>query len=521
MSAAVELTGGPLRRMMASDSLEDMNKDTPKQQKMRYVTTTLPYVNAEPHVGFAMELVRADAYVRYWRQKGYQVFFNTGTDEHGMKIYQNAQAAGVTTQEFVDRNADAFKKLIPALNISEEITFTRTTDPRHKAAAQRFWQIVAAKGDIYKKEYTINYCVGCELEKTESELVDGKCPLHPHLEIQHIHEENYFFRFSKYADRLLALYKERPDFVIPSFRFNEVEAFVSRGLEDFSISRLASKMPWGIPVPGDSEHVMYVWFDALINYVSAIGWPDDMDTFNGYWPVIQFAGKDNLRQQSAMWQAMLMAADLPPSKQIIINGFITGAGGIKMSKSLGNVISPMTIVEKYGAEALRSYLIGELQPFEDSPFTMELFETSYVARLSHGIGNTVSRILKMAALYDAWPTGEDVVRVHGNNSRQFSERLQNIEKAMIKADMQAAFTIVRRDIESLDKLIQSSKPFELHKTDAGQARTVVAELVVLLRECAIVLKPFLPETAEKILTAIEKRQAPPNLFPPVEVKNAP
>ncbi len=486
------------------------------EQKTLYVTTTLPYVNAEPHVGFAMEIVRADAYVRFWRQKGYKVFFNTGTDEHGMKIYQNAQAAGITPQEFVDKNAEFFKKLLPALHITPEIAFTRTTDAHHKSAAQHFWTIVAEKGDIYKKDYTTNYCVGCELEKTESELIDGKCPLHPNQDIQHIHEENYFFRFSKYGDRLLALYKENPHFVIPSFRMKELEAFIVRGLEDFSISRLASKMPWGVAVPGDAEHVMYVWFDALINYISTLGWPEDTKTFNANWPVVQFAGKDNLRQQAAMWQAMLMAAELPPSKQIIINGFITGAGGIKMSKSLGNVISPISIVDVYGAEALRAFLIGDMQPFEDSPFTLEQFEAAYTARLSHGIGNTVSRIMKMATLYDAWPTGEDVVRVHGNNARQFSDRVATIEAAMKGADMQTALGIVRRDIESLDKLIQQSKPFELHKTDAEAARTVVAELVILLRECAIVLKPFLPDTAEKILTAIEKRQAPPNLFPPVD-----
>jgi methionyl-tRNA synthetase len=284
-------------------------------KKNFYITTTLPYVNAEPHVGFAMEIIEADVQARFHRQLGEKVFFNTGTDEHGLKIYRRAEELGIPTQKYCDNQAGTFFDLKRLLNLSFD-NFIRTTDAHHVIAARRFWNICEKNGDIYKKNYKAKYCTGCELEKTESELVNGKCPLHPNLDIEIIVEENYFFRFSQFQKPLLALYKNNPNFVVPDFRFNEIKAFIKRGLEDFSVSRLKSKMPWGIEVPNDSEHVIYVWFDALINYVSAAGWPSEMKKFKLFWPVVQLAGKDNLRQQAAMWQAMLMSAKIPPSKSL-------------------------------------------------------------------------------------------------------------------------------------------------------------------------------------------------------------
>lgn len=359
-----------------------------------YITTTLPYVNAQPHIGFALELVQADTIVRYLRSQGHDVFFNTGTDEHGLKIHRKAQEEKKDTQEYVDEYAEKFKELRGALGLSDDVNFIRTTDGYHKKAAQEFWKICLANNDIYKKEYKIKYCVGCELEKTDSELVDGKCPIHPTGEIEIINEENYFFRFSKYQQELLKLYEKQPDFVIPDFRFNEIKAFVKRGLEDFSISRLKSKMPWGVAVPDDPDHVMYVWFDALVNYISAIGWPDDLEKFESYWPVTQLAGKDNLRQQAAMWQTMLMSARLSPSKQILIHGFINSAGQ-KMSKSLGNVVNPFDLVTEYGTDALRYYLLREIPPFDDGDFTLSRFKEVYNADLANGLGNLVARVAKL------------------------------------------------------------------------------------------------------------------------------
>ncbi|NTW27719.1 MAG: methionine--tRNA ligase, partial [Candidatus Moranbacteria bacterium] len=303
-----------------------------------YITTTLPYVNAQPHAGFAMEIIEADVLARFNRQLGREVFFNTGTDEHGLKLFRKAEELKMEVQDYVDQQAENFKSLKEVLNISYD-NFIRTTDKQHIVAAQEFWKRCEKNGDIYKKSYKTKYCVGCESEKTDSDLVDGKCPDHPSMEIEIIEEENYFFRFSKYQKQLLDLYEKNPEFVLPKNRLKEIKNFVEGGLEDFSISRLRAKMPWGIEVPGDEQQVIYVWFDALINYISTLGWPTDMKNFEAFWPAVQIAGKDNLRFQSAMWQSMLLSAGIEPSKQIFINGFIT-VDGKKMSKSTGNVISP-------------------------------------------------------------------------------------------------------------------------------------------------------------------------------------
>jgi len=327
-----------------------MNKKA--SNKPFFITTTLPYVNGTPHVGFAMEIIEADVLARYQAQTGAEVVFNTGTDEHGVNIYRKALELGKEPQQYVNEMAETFKNLKPLLDLSFT-HFARTTDSHHIVAAQEFWRRCEQAGDIYKKDYKIKYCTGCELEKTESELNDdGRCLLHPSKEIETIEEENYFFRWSKYQEPLLKLYQDNPHFVVPEKRLNEVRNFVAGGLQDFSISRLKEKMPWGIPVPGDDAHVMYVWFDALVNYISTLGWPDDLTTFEQFWPGIQIAGKDNLRQQAAMWQAMLMSAGLPTSRQILLNGFIN-VNGQKMSKTLGNVISPYEMVEKYGVDGTR------------------------------------------------------------------------------------------------------------------------------------------------------------------------
>jgi len=370
----------------------------PKQ----YITTTLPYVNSKPHIGFAMEIIRADAIARYKKLQGYEVFFNTGTDEHGIKILQKAQEQGIDPQSYVDPLADQFKGLIGLLNLSEDIHFIRTTDASHIAATQEFWKRCNDNGYIYKKNYQTKYCVGCELQKTDSELDHGECPVHPGASIETIDEENYFFKFSECQEFLQKLYAENPTFVIPDFRFNEIKRFVDDGLQDFSISRLKSKMPWGISVPGDDEHVMYVWFDALVNYISTLGWPKNLDNFETFWSEgnpIQYAGKDNLRQQSAMWQGMLHACGLPHTKQIVIGGFIN-SDGKKMSKSLGNVISPYDIVDEYGTDALRYYLLRHVHSFEDSDVTMEKFKIAYNADLANGLGNLVQRTMKMIVSYE-------------------------------------------------------------------------------------------------------------------------
>ncbi|OHA27323.1 MAG: methionine--tRNA ligase [Candidatus Taylorbacteria bacterium RIFCSPHIGHO2_02_FULL_46_13] len=479
-----------------------------------YITTTLPYVNADPHIGFAMEIVQADIIARYQRMLGREVFFNTGTDEHGQKISDAAKEAGTLPQTYVDGYAEQFsilKNKDRGLNVSWT-NFIRTSSPEHKAAAQEFWRRCLDAGDIYKKKYQTKYCVGCELEKTDSELEGGKCSIHPNLSIQLIDEENYFFRFSKYQDPLRALYESRMDFVVPDFRFNEIKSFVSRGLQDFSISRLKSKMSWGVPVPDDSEQVIYVWFDALVSYISTLGWPHDIDNFKKWWVetggVVQFAGKDQIRMQAAMWQAMLMSAqsaspekELIASKQIVIHGFIT-SGGQKMSKSLGNVINPFDLVKEYGTDAVRYFLAREVSFFEDSDVTVERFKEAYNANLANGLGNLVSRILKMRSNYHV-----DVVIEKSEPSEVYTN-------AFLDLDPKKAADFVWEEIGNLDRLIAEREPFKKIKTDEVAAKKDIAMMVVKLYEIGVLLTPFLPATSEKILSLVQENKAPETpLFP--------
>ncbi|KKS78598.1 MAG: Methionine-tRNA ligase [Candidatus Azambacteria bacterium GW2011_GWE1_42_9] len=458
--------------------------------KSFYITTTLPYVNAEPHIGFAMELVHADIIARWKQLNGFDVFFNTGTDEHGLKIYQAALIENKTPQAYTDELAQKFKNLQLLLGLSDDLHFIRTTDEHHKKAAQEFWKLCKNAGDIYKKEYKIRYCVGCELEKTDSGLADGRCPIHPNKELEMIEEENYFFRLSKYGPKLLEFYDKNPDFVIPDFRLNEMRALIGRGLEDFSISRLKSKMPWGIDVPGDSNHVQYVWFDALVNYISTIGWPDDMDKFNKYWPVVQFAGKDQVRQQVVMWQAMLMSAGLLPSKQIVIHGFINYEGQ-KMSKSLGNVISPQEVIDEYGVDALRYFVAREFNQFEDMDISREKLRSAYNANLANGLGNLVSRVMTMAEAHLKSP-------VTISEWEDMSEFFAILDKFEINK----ATNYIWAKIGELDALIQKEKPWESKDTK------VITNLVAKLYSIARMLNPIMPETSNKIKELVQANKKP-------------
>lgn len=444
-----------------------------------------------------MEIVHADFIARYKRLKGEEVIFNTGTDEHGAKIYNTAQTAGKDTQAYVDEYAAKFDELKKHLNLSYT-NFIRTSNPQHKKAAQEFWKRCLHSGDIYKKLYKIKYCIGCELEKSDSELEDGKCPIHPNLEIESREEENYFFKWSNYQKPLLEFYEKNPDFVLPDFRYNEIKEFVKSGLNDFSISRLKSKLPWGVEVPGDPEQVMYVWFDALVNYISTLGWPKDEKNFGDFWPGMQVAGKDNLRQQSAMWQAMLMSAKLPNSKQIIIHGFIT-SNGQKMSKSLGNVIAPFQLVEKYGIDGTR-FLIGQqLNTFVDSDITSERLSESYTAYLSNGLGNLVARVAKLCE----------------NSGFEAKEKITNfdpeVEKLLSEFKFNEALNWIWKIIQRADIRINETQPWKL---EGIELKETLDELVSLILDIAYNLQPFMPETSEKILDQFSGPiKSAPALFP--------
>lgn len=462
-----------------------------------YITTTLPYVNAEPHIGFAMEIVRADVMARLHRALGDDVFFNTGTDEHGQKIYQRAIELGIDPQKYCDESAAKFSVLKEALNLSYN-SFVRTTDEHHIKAAQEFWKLCDSKGDIYKKNYKIKYCVGCELEKTDSDLVNGKCPIHPQMELEIREEENYFFKFSNYQEKLLELYENQPDFVQPSFRQNEMKIFVGGGLQDFSISRLKSKMPWGVEVPGDFEQVMFVWFDALVNYISCLGWPENEAKFKEYWPGVQICGKDNLRQQTAMWQAMLMSAELPTSKQVMVEGFIT-SNGVKMSKSTGNVIDPLEYAEKYGTDAVRYFLTAELSVFEDSDMTKERFEEAFQASLANGIGNLCARIAAMAEKENLKVAPE-----------KMSIRKEIVEK-LSEYKFDEAMALIWEEIRRADALINQRQVWKL---EGDEKMTSLTELVKIIRQIGTDLEPFMPTTSEKIMAqyGVEEIKKAENLF---------
>jgi methionyl-tRNA synthetase len=479
-------------------------------------------------MGHALEFVRADIIARYKKLQGFDVFFNTGTDEHGMKIYETAAKNGKTAQEFVDENFLRFKDSVKIFGLVNDIHYIRTTDSHHEKAAQEFWKRCADNGYIYKKNYSAKYCVGCEETKTDSELVNGECPIHPGRALETIEEENYFFKYSAFTDKLTEFYNKNPQFVVPDFRFNEIKAFVSRGLEDFSISRLKEKMPWGIPVPGDEAHVMYVWFDALTNYISTLGWPktradarsaelasegnasfrpEGEDLFEKYWvhgTPTQYCGKDNLRFQSAMWQAMLMAAGVPNSHQIVINGFITADGGVKMSKTLGNVVNPKDIVDEYGTDALRFFLAKEVSSFEDSPFTAERFKASYNAHLANGLGNLVSRLMNMVVAYDV-----DITSV-GAAHTVFDGAL--VDERLASFDIQGAMSTVWEAVTATNVLLQEKEPFKKIKTDPEGAKQDLIQAVQQLFDIAYMLEPFMPETAEKILASIERKEKPASLF---------
>lgn len=484
------------------------SKRTMKSKSARYITTTLPYVNADPHVGFALELVQADALARYWRLLGHKVFFNTGTDEHGQKIAEKADASGERRQAYVDHYATQFDTLKGALNLSYD-NFIRTTNPDHQAAAQEIWRRCAENGHIDKKVYKGLYCVGDEMFLRDSDLVNGRCPNHPNQDPIEIEEENYYFKLSEFEGYLTEYLSDEAR-IIPEWQRQWALEFVKNGLGDLSISRPKRRVDWGVPVPGDDEHVMYVWFDALTNYISCLGWPDESagGNFETFWRngvTLQFAGKDQVRFQSIIWQAMLKAADLPPTDQIFYHGFIN-SGGQKMSKSLGNVISPYEMVERYGTDATRYILLRHVHPSEDSDLTWEKMDEWYTANLVNGLGNLTARIMKMAQTHLPGPIEKPAV----------ADFEAEYVRALERFDFLAAADFVWRKVAELDEKITETEPFKLVKEDKSAAQKIIAELVHDLYLVSSVLQPLMPEANATIKAAVLANEKPENLFPRLE-----
>lgn len=480
----------------------------------KYITTTLPYVNADPHIGHTYEFLQADVLARYYRLLGHEVFFNTGTDEHGQKLAQKADEKGESRQAYVDHYANEFKKLGLALNLSYD-NFIRTTDEAHKLAAQEIWRRCAlnvnekGESDIYKKKYSGLYCVGCEAFKTESDLVDGKCPDHntsPEL----IEEENYFFKLSNYQE-YLEEYLSHEELTLPDWRRLETLNFVKTGLSDLSISREKSRLDWGVPVPDDSEQVMYVWFDALTNYISTLGWPNEEGNFKKFWvdgETLQLAGKDQMRFQSVIWQAMLKSAGVKATDKIVYHGFIN-SDGQKMSKSLGNVISPYELIERYGTDATRYLLLRHVHPFDDTDITWEKLDEWYTANLVNGLGNLVARVMKMAETHLVLPLD---IGVYDYSEGAKHGELDTAKVPLDSFKINESLDVIWKSIGKIDEIITKEEPFKMVKVNPEQAKETIFNLVQRIYRIGLMLKPIMPETSEIILEAIKENKKPENLF---------
>ena len=471
-------------------------------KKKFYITTAIPYVNASPHIGFALELVQTDAVARYRRQVGDDVFFLTGADENSLKNVQAAEKFGLTTTQLVSQNTKKFIALTKSLNISND-DFIRTTAPKHFKGAQKLWS-ACKKEDIYTKKYRGLYCVGCEQFYTEKELVDGKCPEHQ-TKPEVVEEENYFFKLSNYQSQLERLIASGEYRIVPETRKNEVLSFIRMGLEDFSISRSQARAKhWGVPVPGDENQVMYVWFDALSNYITALDYATKGKNFKTYWPAdVHAVGKGIIRFHAVYWPAMLLSAGLPLPKTLFVHGYIN-IGGEKMSKSLGNVVDPFALVEKYGVDPVRYYLLRYVHPVQDSDFDLKKFEEVYTADLANGLGNVVSRV---AGLIEQ---NNIPVKIQPSSSNgHVATSIENF-----------AFNKALKDIwgyiSSIDSFISTKKPWELNKSaDSKQLSEILNQAAKDLLQVAEDIEPFLPATAKKIkniFTAKKIKKGKP-LFP--------
>ncbi|HRT18005.1 MAG TPA: methionine--tRNA ligase [Candidatus Paceibacterota bacterium] len=473
--------------------------------KKVFVSTSIPYVNASPHLGHALELVQADVIARHHRLLGDRVFFLSGTDENSLKNVRSAENAGENVADFVYKNYLNFYNLKEVLNISFD-DFIRTTEKRHFDGAQKLW--MACKKDIYKKKYSGLYCVGCEEYYKEDDLINGLCPEHkvaPEL----IEEENYFFKLSNYQEKIKELIEKDEVKIIPQSRKNEILSFINSGLQDFCISRTSERAKgWGIDVPGDETQKMWVWFDALSNYINALGYGSNNESkFLEFWQnndlKIHIIGKGINRFHSVYWLAMLLSAGISLPKTLFVHGYIT-VDGQKMSKSLGNVINPYNLVEKYGCDAVRYFLLREIPALGDGDFTFEKFEKRYNSDLAGGIGNLLSRTLVMI--------NKKNVIFNRNPEAIFVDKNQEVNKKIKDNFIQFNDTLseIWELVSFCDKYIEEKKPWAIEDKDENEI--VFSNIIYSLKNISQMLKPFLPDTAEKIEEQI-KTLRPEPLFP--------
>ncbi len=471
-----------------------------------YITTAIDYVNARPHIGHALEKIQADVIVRYSRKKGFDARFLGGTDDNALKNVLAAEAAGVSASEFVDKNAEAFRGLSRALGISWD-DFIQTTEERHKIGVEKFWR-ACDPNDIYKKAYKGLYCVGCEEFKTEKDLVEGKCPEHPNILLEEVEEENYFFRLSRYGEKLKKLIASDELAIIPESRKNEMLSFIKQGLEDFSISRSRARAQnWGIPVPDDPEQVIYVWFDALLNYITALGYCSDNSLFKKYWEenenILHVIGKGITRFHAIYWPAMLLSARIKLPRTIFSHGYIT-IEGQKISKSVGNVVDPYDLVKEFGSETVRYFLLREIPAHSDGDFSRARLIERYNGDLANGIGNLVARVATLGEKVSPLQIdfqGDIEKEIDAASDAAFKKYEAYMKDFRLNEALGAAWEL----ISFADKYINDKKPWVVK--EGSEFESTIKNAGYLISTITNLVEPFLPETAQKIREQISFRDS--------------
>ncbi|HET9094694.1 MAG TPA: class I tRNA ligase family protein [Solirubrobacteraceae bacterium] len=483
-----------------------------------YLTTAIDYVNGEPHLGHAYEKIATDVIARHMRRRGEDVFFLTGTDEHGEPVADAAHAQGIEPQELADRNAERFKALLPKLNISNDF-FIRTTDPQHEARVQEVMQRIHDNGHVYKGLYEGWYCPRCADFKVENEILEGnRCPIHE-ISLTRESEENYFFRLSAFQEPLTRLFDEQPDFVMPVRAMNEARAFLDQGLRDISLSR--AKLTWGVKVPWDPAHVFYVWFDADLNYYTALSYarPGE-DLTDRYWPAqLHVIGKDIVKFHAIYWPAMLLAAGLDPPHHVFAHGFLLAEDGRRMSKSFGNGLDPFEVIDEYGTDALRFYLMREVQFGQDGNVGWNGLRTRYETELANDYGNLASRTIAMIARYLDGRVPEQAM--DPELAPEFDPLTALVAERFDHFEVTQALELIWQRVRRLNRYVEEQKPWELARDPAAADRleAVLASLHRGLRAVTVELEPYLPEASAAVLAALDA--APLTPIPPLFPKRAP